>query len=103
MALVITCPACVTKLKVPDHLAGTGKLLKCPRCQEKIPVRATKPKPSNDDDAAAPEPEPKSITVSAAPRKRRREEDEPAPEKRERSHAPAQDSILLGGESWMLR
>jgi hypothetical protein len=118
MALLITCPACVAKLKVPDHLAGTGKLLKCPRCQEKIPLHATKAKPPDDggDDAAAPEPEPKSITASAAPRKRSREEepgpperkheadqDEPAPEKRKRSPAAAQDSTLLGGESWMLR
>jgi hypothetical protein len=117
MALVITCPACVAKLKVPDHLAGTGKLLKCPRCQEKIPVRATKPKLSNDDDAAPPEPEPRSITASVTPRKRQRKEDElapkerkheadqdePAPEKRKRSPAAAQDSILLGEASWMLR
>jgi hypothetical protein len=38
----MTCPSCDTKLKVPDELAGSGKLLKCPKCAEKIPLAGSK-------------------------------------------------------------
>jgi hypothetical protein len=49
MPIAITCPACNSKLKAPDDLAGRG--LKCPRCKAPLKVPAG---PSSPSGSAAP-------------------------------------------------
>jgi predicted Zn finger-like uncharacterized protein len=41
MPMSITCPSCQTRLKVGDNLLG--KRVKCPRCQQGVPVLAANP------------------------------------------------------------
>ncbi|MBV9124237.1 MAG: hypothetical protein JO112_12840, partial [Planctomycetes bacterium] len=73
MAILTTCPGCGTKLKAPDHLAGTK--VKCLKCSS----LATVPLP---DDPAEPE-----EVLEAPPR-----DEEPPPGrhgKETESHRPA--------------
>jgi hypothetical protein len=92
--LLITCPSCESKLKLPDHLAGTGKMLKCPKCQGT--VSTGKPKPAKEAEEAPQEetvraPAPPSAARSA-PKKRQRDDDEDeAPRSGARSRAKDDD------------
>jgi hypothetical protein len=63
MPIRITCEACSTPLKVPEHLAG--RPVKCPRCGESLLV--------TDDSTAAARPAP----PGDRPRRRRRDEETP--------------------------
>jgi hypothetical protein len=110
MTQVVTCPACATRLKVPEGFAGSGKLLKCPRCQEKIRFA---------DDALEPEyskaRQERHSDVSQRRASRTRAEanedemddidDRPAKSRNRNQKRPAanQESTLLGEETWVLR
>jgi hypothetical protein len=93
MTVLMTCPSCDSRLKVPDQLAGSGKLLKCPKCAEKIPLVDSKQKAPTSraavpaTRATAPEPPPVPRDTKA---KRRKQVDRQA-------------SGLLGETSWMMR
>jgi hypothetical protein len=57
MAVVVTCPACQRKARVPD--AAVGKSVKCPGCGNTFPaVSADAPPPFNDPTDLADEPAP---------------------------------------------
>jgi hypothetical protein len=89
----MTCPSCDSRLKVPDQLAGSGKLLKCPKCAEKIPLAETTRKATTGRPEAP-------VSRDSVP--------EPPPAPREKTtkrqkQAEAPTSALLGETSWMLR
>jgi predicted Zn finger-like uncharacterized protein len=94
MTVLMTCPSCDSRLKVPEQLAGTGKTLKCPRCAERIPLVDSRRKaPASRADLpaskkAAPPPPPPSPADKNAKRA---------------NQADAPTSGLLGETSWMLR
>jgi serine/threonine protein kinase/sugar lactone lactonase YvrE len=52
MPIPVVCPACSSKLKAPDKLAG--RKAKCPTCGTPIPVPAAVPQPAGRGDAGAP-------------------------------------------------
>jgi uncharacterized Tic20 family protein/Zn-finger nucleic acid-binding protein len=58
MPIEVACPACDAKLKAPDALAG--KIVKCPRCSEKILVE--RPAPSAAV-ATVPKPRPMNLSI----------------------------------------
>jgi hypothetical protein len=93
MPVLMTCPSCDSKLKVPDQMASSGKLLKCPKCAEKIPLGETQRKaatsragvPARKDTMPAPPPPPRGKSAN-----RPKEADVPG-------------DTMLGQTSWMLR
>src|SRR5262249_35083511 len=74
MPVTVSCPACGAMLRVPTHLAGSGKTFSCPKC--KAPIRqpgsaslppAHVPLPStvdNDEDEDAPNPRVKTGLIA---------------------------------------
>jgi predicted Zn finger-like uncharacterized protein len=85
MAIIINCPSCERKLRVPDELLG--KNVKCPSCQtlfvgksqpsQPVPAAATASPPAADRTADAPPNPPPPAT--AAPTMNLSLDDEPAP------------------------
>jgi hypothetical protein len=107
MASLITCPACAAKLKVPDHLAGTGKLLKCPKCQERIPLAksATASGVTSDKELALTKSEsasrlPPNVVRSGHPGANRaaREMDTPSPDREDSKIAKSSKSARNQGK-----
>jgi hypothetical protein len=95
----MTCPSCDSKLKVPDEYAGTGKMMKCPKCAEKIPLGESKRKASTGRATPPPPPPARSKAVLKEP--------PPLPPGAKVRRSPHPDappaSSLLGETSWMLR
>lgn len=60
MPVTVVCPACKSKLKIPDNLIG--KAVKCPSCSKAVLVKAAASAP-----APAPVPAPKKPPVKPAP------------------------------------
>jgi hypothetical protein len=54
MPISITCPSCQTRLKVGDNLVS--KRIKCPKCQQPVPVAVAKAVPGPATSPAAPPP-----------------------------------------------
>jgi hypothetical protein len=133
MPVLMSCPSCDSKVKVPDQLAGSGKTLKCPKCQGKIAL-ANSAKPAELDEEPVPRKRPRDDDNydenDRGSKKRRRDDDdepvskkrsrdddyddEPAPKKRRRDEdddepetrtrkADLKESRLFGESDWMLR
>jgi len=84
MPIDATCPSCAAPIKAPDSLAG--KIIKCPRCQERIVIPI--PEPSAEPPKPPESPAPKAD--EAKPK---------APEAKGVDNAPAAASAARGGDA----
>ena len=62
MPIEVECPSCAAPIKAPDKLGG--KIIKCPRCQERIllPIPEAASESESPENPAAPTPEPGEAT-----------------------------------------
>lgn len=93
MPEVMNCPSCASRVKVPDQLVGSGKVLKCPKCQGKIALAKSEPKPLELDDEPLPPKKRRDDDVDERTSKKRpRDEDDYDDDKRSaRKSARADD------------
>jgi hypothetical protein len=118
MSATTSCPSCEMKVKVPEHLVGSGKALRCPRCKGRIPIpaaepasaepaaakpataqpAAAKPAASGADEAPAVKTDNAKKVVAAAATQGGAKDKTPSRDE----PAPVQ-STLLSEETWVLR
>jgi predicted Zn finger-like uncharacterized protein len=103
---MVSCPACSAKLKVSDDLPGSGKKIKCPKCQERFapaPAAAPKPEPAAAPAAPAAAAPTKRKAASEAPALPKRKADSEAPAPSRPAKKPSSEGGLLAEQSWMIR
>lgn len=98
MPIIVVCPQCAARMKIASDLVGSGKSVRCAKCQAKVPVPKADSAMPISVPSKPPERKPSSVAATAAA---------PAPKKRagspSRENEAWENSRLLAEDEWILR